>query len=738
MVSGTDEEALSSLSDIFYLPQKPYNVTGTLVDQITYPQKASETAELSREYLRSLLRLVELEYLADDEGNFSGAEINWEDRMSLGEKQRLAIARLLHTKPRFAILDECTSGVNAAMERRLYHLLNRENICYVTISHRPMLEAMHCKFLCINGDDEKSYTYKTLRTPEELHRTLASDAGPEEEAVMVAVGAANAAGKSIGAEERAAVYSHVKVEREERHRRTQDSVKSGGTLSQLRSLLSGALSPSQTKGHVARVVLGMLSSTIFEDLGIINMSQLFSALFQRSPHLFFRTMVFGVGISGLAEAAAQFTTYNQNKLQIGLMEGITRKLTRKYIAKAGYYSLKTIDGRIKDPETRITDDVDAAVTLLTSLLTEVIQPIIKIVSLGARLYVSAGASFASFLYGYLVVAAVVARWVMPNYRAMISRRNAVVGKYKFSHASVRTHCEAIAFFGGGERERALATERFQLVIKEDWAKLSSDFCYGCYKSFFIFQVPDRIQQYGRVRYAIDNFTDEDILADGGASCSHSQHVIWQVSVNVRSLINQMVEVSDKFSNLSGVIMRLHELDTVLDEIPLPPFLDGQSVAQASAAKPENPTLSVRNLDIVTPAGEALCLCVNVEASRSQRLMITGPNASGKTSFFRVLGGLWRAEPPTASIECNGDLFLIPQRVYSVTGTLLDQVTYPAFVPEDFVTDELLAKAQHLLDLVGVGFLSSREGWHKQQKYEDVLSLGEQQRLGMARLFYRYD
>ena len=38
-------------------------------------------------------------------------EFNWENILSLGEKQRLAIARLLHHKPRFAILDECTSGV---------------------------------------------------------------------------------------------------------------------------------------------------------------------------------------------------------------------------------------------------------------------------------------------------------------------------------------------------------------------------------------------------------------------------------------------------------------------------------------------------------------------------------------------------------------------------------------------------------------------------------------------------
>ena len=94
---------------MFYLPQKPYNVLGTLFDQLTYPEQIGEgDTKLTKERLIEILDMVDLAYLAAREGVLD-SEVNWEDECSLGEKQRLAIARLVYHQPRFAILDECVT-----------------------------------------------------------------------------------------------------------------------------------------------------------------------------------------------------------------------------------------------------------------------------------------------------------------------------------------------------------------------------------------------------------------------------------------------------------------------------------------------------------------------------------------------------------------------------------------------------------------------------------------------------
>jgi ATP-binding cassette subfamily D (ALD) long-chain fatty acid import protein len=110
----------------------------------------------------------------------------------------------------------------------------------------------------------------------------------------------------------------------------------------------------------------------------------------------------------------------------------------------------------------------------------------------------------------------------------------------------------------------------------------------------------------------------------------------------------------------------------------PSSLQADTDASAGGAR-DRAVVGFDGVDLVTPGGECLAKALSVRIEPGRSLMVTGPNASGKSSFFRALGGLW----PSHSGHVFGprdDVFLVPQRVYSSMGTLADQV--PNTAPRD--------------------------------------------------------
>ncbi|MDX9963022.1 ABC transporter ATP-binding protein/permease [Desulfobacter postgatei] len=139
---------------VMFLPQKPYMVLGSLREQLQYPSGG----RLNDNQIKAVMERVNLTdlyqkmQLAAGDDSFIDAENNWEEMLSQGEQQRLAFARLLISKPEFAILDEATSALDVDNEKALYNTLSRLNITYISVGHRPTLKAYHDKILFIQGD----------------------------------------------------------------------------------------------------------------------------------------------------------------------------------------------------------------------------------------------------------------------------------------------------------------------------------------------------------------------------------------------------------------------------------------------------------------------------------------------------------------------------------------------------------------------------------------------------------
>lgn len=131
-----------------FLPQKPYLPLGTLRSCLYYPDSPGQADDRAAAILRS----CHLGHLVDrlDE------EDDWTRILSLGEQQRLAIGRVLLSRPRVLFLDEASSAWDEGLEHAMYHLL-RESLprtTLVSVGHRSSLVALHTGMLELLGAGE--------------------------------------------------------------------------------------------------------------------------------------------------------------------------------------------------------------------------------------------------------------------------------------------------------------------------------------------------------------------------------------------------------------------------------------------------------------------------------------------------------------------------------------------------------------------------------------------------------
>ncbi|MDO4998010.1 MAG: ABC transporter ATP-binding protein/permease [Neisseria sp.] len=131
-------------SEMMFVPQRSYVPQGTLRQAICYPNIDTQHPDLA-EILQQcrLQHLIELLDTKDD----------WQHKLSPGELQRVAFARILLSQPKVILLDEATSALDEPTEALLYHLVRQSlpQSMVISIGHRNTLAAFHDKQLHV-GD----------------------------------------------------------------------------------------------------------------------------------------------------------------------------------------------------------------------------------------------------------------------------------------------------------------------------------------------------------------------------------------------------------------------------------------------------------------------------------------------------------------------------------------------------------------------------------------------------------
>ncbi len=145
---GTGSISRPPLSDVLFLPQRPYMVVGTLRDQLMYP---NGKPQLTDQDLADALVTVRLPELIKRFGGLD-AVCDWSKTLSLGEQQRVAIARVFLSDQKFIVLDEATSALDEENESEVYEKLASAEVTLISISHRPSVARFHTEVLQLDGE----------------------------------------------------------------------------------------------------------------------------------------------------------------------------------------------------------------------------------------------------------------------------------------------------------------------------------------------------------------------------------------------------------------------------------------------------------------------------------------------------------------------------------------------------------------------------------------------------------
>ncbi len=145
---------------LMILPQRPYFPVASLASAVAYPSEpgtydAARVAEaIAAVGLPGLVSRIE-------------EEAHWNRMLSLGEQQRLGIARALLYAPDYLFLDEATASLDEPAEAALYHLLQHRlpAATIVSIGHRSTLAAFHRRRLTLTLEGDRYWVREGSLAP---------------------------------------------------------------------------------------------------------------------------------------------------------------------------------------------------------------------------------------------------------------------------------------------------------------------------------------------------------------------------------------------------------------------------------------------------------------------------------------------------------------------------------------------------------------------------------------------
>lgn len=454
-------------------------------------------------------------------------------------------------------------------------------------------------------------------------------------------------------------------------------------------------------------------------------NRFYNALQEKNWEGFVREIGIFCLLATLYVALAVYQLYLNQWLQIRWRRWMTSTYLGQWLHNANHYRMQLRGDAADNPDQRITDDVKLFVDQTLNISVGLLS---AIVTLGSFVVILWGLSSAAPLHifgrefaipGYLVWGALIyaifgtalTQWIGSPLVNLDFQQQRFEADFRFNLVRVRENSEQIALLQGESAERQRLSERFGRVVDNWYAimrrtkrltALTASYAQAAVVFPFILVAPayfaDKIQLGGMMQTA-------------------------SAFDSVQKALSFFVSTYRTLAEWRAVVARLDGFETAIKSAATQ-ATGASSIDIVSSTGSDK--IDLEQLLVRLPNGTPLVSADSFSISGNERTLVTGPSGAGKSTLFRAIAGIWPFGSGSITIPAKATLMMLPQRPYFPVGSLKAAIVYPAEVgafSSDRVRDVLIS--------VGLPQLASQ--LEEEAHWNRMLSLGEQQRLGLARV-----
>lgn len=427
----------------------------------------------------------------------------------------------------------------------------------------------------------------------------------------------------------------------------------------------------------------------------------------------------------LSVGLSVYQLYLNQWLQIRWRRWMTAHYLGEWVSNANHYRMQLQGDAADNPDQRIAEDIRMFIEQTLSIGVGLLSSIVTLASFVVILWgLSAAMPLTLFgvdvsIPGYLVWGALIyaifgtalTQWIGSPLVNLSFEQQRFEADFRFNLVRVRENSEQIALLKGEKAERARLWDRFSHVVDNWYAIMSRTKRLTAFTSTYSQAAVIFPFILGAPAYFANKVQLGGLLQTASAFGSVQDALSFFVSV-YRSL----AEWRSVVARLDGFEMSIASAST---------FTRNPGSIEVVASEGGRKEIDLENLLVRLPNGTPLVSASEFSLHARESTLVNGPSGAGKSTLFRAIAGIWPFGQGAVVIPKNARLMMLPQRPYFPIGSLQAAIAYPA-EPDAYSTDRI----KEVITAVGLPQLAARVD--EEAHWNRMLSLGEQQRLGLAR------